>query len=164
MHSVREVGNRLSTNESIHSRVAKLVIRLSSRNCWDIAIWWCRGGLQLAAVASRNRVVDGYSMTLPAHLVKARRGVSASPTSTEGKGGLHCHSEAIEQKTGQNATASEVGESCGWIYQVERIPTLATPKRFPRYLDEQTSSGIGNTSAFDPIRTFGQLPYSGRQI
>ena len=32
------------------------------------------GGLQLAAVASRNRVVDGYSMTLPAHLVTARRG------------------------------------------------------------------------------------------
>ncbi len=31
--------------------------------------------------------------------------------------------------------------------------TLATPKRFPQYLNKQTSSGIGQTAAFDPERT-----------
>jgi len=35
-----------------------------------------------------------------------------------------------------------------------RLPTLATPKRFPKYLAKQTSSGIGRTAAFDPWRTF----------
>ena len=30
-----------------------------------------------------------------------------------------------------------------------RIPTLATPTRFPKYLAKQTSSGIGQTAAFD---------------
>ena len=31
----------------------------------------------------------------------ATRGVSASPASREGKGGINGHSEAVEQKTGQ---------------------------------------------------------------
>jgi hypothetical protein len=36
-----------------------------------------------------------------------------------------------------------------------RVPTLATPTRFPKYLAKQTSSGIGQTAAFDPERTLG---------
>jgi hypothetical protein len=43
-------------------------------------------------------------------LTTARRGVSASPASTIGKGGIMADLEAVEQKTGLNATASKVAE------------------------------------------------------
>src|SRR6478752_2515769 len=38
-----------------------------------------------------------------------------------------------------------------------RMATLATPTRFPKYLGKQTSSGIGQTAAFDPKRTWRPL-------
>jgi hypothetical protein len=40
----------------------------------------------------------------------ARRGVSASPASAEGEGGVIVHYEAVEQKTCQNASVSEAAE------------------------------------------------------
>ena len=56
-----------------------------------------------------SEVGDGPNLS---HLkfTTARRGVSASPASVEGKGGIHGHAEAIGQKTGQNTTASGDGE------------------------------------------------------
>ena len=39
-----------------------------------------------------------------------RREVPALPASAEGKGGIHGHSEVLEQKTGQNIAASEAAE------------------------------------------------------
>ena len=40
----------------------------------------------------------------------ARRGVSASPASAEGKGGVIAHPEALEEKTGPSATVIEAAE------------------------------------------------------
>ena len=41
---------------------------------------------------------------------RARRGVSASPASAEGKGDVIAHPEALEEKTGPSATVIEAAE------------------------------------------------------
>ena len=42
------------------------------------------------------------------------KGVSASPASTEGKGGIHGHSETVGQYTDQNASATAAAEMIGY--------------------------------------------------
>jgi len=58
------------------------------------------------------------------------------------------------RKNWRNATASEAAEwwRLGSPGGSTRIPTLARPKQFPKYLGKQTSSGIVKTAALDPFR------------